>query len=163
MARRGVASGSGGRKAATADLIFPIAERIVVALYDGGVLSPAVLERVLAGFMESDIDWNSPPGRQTVDGKSLHEVVALTMMPGRSTRNASKDFLAVIEHLCGAKSKPHDVDQSPADSSDDDLLSQLAGATTKRKASDTPSRRTQPGAGFNPLVHATSPGRKPAK
>jgi hypothetical protein len=161
MARRG--STSGTQRAGSLDRTFAVAERTVIGLYDAGVLSPVVLERVLLGFMQSDIDWTTLPAQQSADGRSLHEVVATTMIPGRTTRSPSKDFLLVVEHLRGTSAVPSQVAEEPADPDDDDLLSQLGGGATQRNAVVRPSRRSQPPAGFNPLLGATSPSRKSAK
>jgi hypothetical protein len=161
MARR--ASTPGKQRARTPDPTFSVAERTVIGLYDAGVLSPAVLERVLLGFMHSDIDWNTAPAQRSADDRSFHDVVATTMMPGRTSRSPSKDFLAVVDHLRGSGSSPSQVAEEPADQADDELLSQLGGGTTKRNTAVRPSRKSQPSAGSNPLLRATSPSRKPAK
>jgi hypothetical protein len=161
MARR--ASTLGKQRAGTLDPTFSVAERTVIGLYDAGVLSPVVLERVLLGFMHSDIDWETAPAQRSADGRSLHEVVATTMMPGRTTRSPSKDFLLVVEHLRGTSPVPSQVAEEPADHDDDELLSQLGGGTTKRNTAVHHARKSQPSAGFNPLLRATSPSRKPAK
>jgi hypothetical protein len=168
MARR--ASTSGRQRAAPPDSIFSLAERMLIGLYDAGVLSPAVLQHVLLGFIASDIDWDTVPTQRSTDGKSLHEIVAATMMPGRTTRGASKDFLSVInhlrEHLSGTKPGTGPVPQESAEEDDDELLSQLGGATAQRNRPDRPprsSRHSRPSAGFNPLFHAASPSRKSSK
>lgn len=155
------------RRAASANGLFAVAEATLINLYDGGVLSPAVLERVIAGFANSAIDWHSAPERESVDGKSLHEVVAITMMPGRAIRNPSKEFFNVVEHVGGrrvAAQEEQEAPEEPADDEpDDELMSQLAGAggkgsTGAKKAAKT-ARKPAPSAGFNPLFHATPPGR----
>ncbi|AMM17460.1 hypothetical protein AX768_24960 [Burkholderia sp. PAMC 28687] len=159
------------RRAASGNGLFAVAEATLISLYDGGVLSPAVLERVIAGFANSAIDWHSAPGSKSVDGRSLHEVVAITMMPGRAIRNPSKEFFAVVEHVGGrsiaardAKEEPEESPETePEDEPDDELMSQLAGAGRKgsagaKKAGKT-ARKSAPSPGFNPLFHATPPGR----
>ena len=160
-----------------ANPVFSAAEATILGLYDGGVLSPAVLQRVIAGFAGSGIRWNSECVLRSVDDKSLHEVVALTMMPGRAIRNAEKDFNAVIEHLHGAQdaaasSRP---DEAP-DEASDELMEQLGGSASRKTASktagktsakssrktarDTVAKKSQsPAPGFNPLFRATAPGR----
>ncbi|MFM0215564.1 MULTISPECIES: hypothetical protein [Paraburkholderia] len=137
---------------------FALAERAIISLYDGGVLSPAVLERLLAVFAQENTDWDTKPSQRTVDGRSLHEVVVLTMLPGESLRSASKSFLSVIEHIAGVSrtknpaSAAADVDEHEEESADQDdesaeLAQQLSGsaratrrgraANVKDKAKDT--------------------------
>jgi hypothetical protein len=121
-----------------------IAERQIIALYDAGVLSPAVLQHVIAAYAQSGIDWGEAGKLRTVDDHSVQEAVVLIMMPGRALRSAQKDFVSVVEHLAG---KSENV-QKPSD--DEDLLSQLGGGkhtTPARKSAKKPQ-------GFNPLVGA---------
>jgi len=148
------------KRAAPANELFAAAEATMIGLYDAGVLSPAVLQRVIAGFANSAIDWNTPPQLRTVDNKSLHEVVAMTMMPGRTIRQASKEFFAVIGHIGGISAEEHDEpgepDEAPDDEPDSDLINQLSGGSGRKGAAKT-ARKTTPSAGFNPLLHASSP------
>ena len=151
------------KRPAPANGLFAAAEAALIALYDGGVLSPAVLQHVIAGFAHSAINWNTPPRLRTVDDKSLHEVVAMTMMPGRTLRQASKEFFAVIAHIGGISAEEHDdhvepeePDEPPEDEPDSDLINQLSGGRGGKRAAKT-ARKTAPSAGFNPLLHATSP------
>ncbi|CAN7708640.1 hypothetical protein LJR034_005962 [Caballeronia sp. LjRoot34] len=148
------------KRAAPANGLFAAAEATLIGLYDGGVLSPAVLQRVVAGFANSAIDWNSPPRLRTVDNKSLHEVVAMTMMPGRTLRNASKEFFAVIGHIGSISTEEHEDPEEPDDppegEPDSDLINQLSGGRRGRRAAKT-ARKTAPAVGFNPLLHASSP------
>jgi hypothetical protein len=155
------------KRAAPANGLFAAAEATLIGLYDAGVLSPAVLQRVIAGFADSAIDWNTLPRLRTVDNKSLHEVVAMTMMPGRTLRNASKEFFAVIGHIAGIGAEDHaetnepdksPEDESPEDEPDRDLIKQLSGGRGGERAART-ARKTAPSASFNPLLHATSPRR----
>jgi hypothetical protein len=158
------------RRAASVNGLFAVAEAALINLYDGGVLSPAVLERVIAGFANSAIDWHSTPERKSVDGRSLHEVVAITMMPGRAIRNPSKEFFAVVEHVGGRPVAASDEQEVPDESSDDQddekpddaLMSQLAGTNGKAgsgaKKTVKTARKPAPSPGFNPLFHATPPG-----
>ncbi|HEV7833699.1 MAG TPA: hypothetical protein VGP09_10010 [Caballeronia sp.] len=132
--------------------MFAAAEATLIGLYDAGVLSPAVLQRVIAGFSGIAIDWNTPLRLRTVDNKSLHEVVAMTMMPGRTLRNASKEFFAVIGHIGGVGTEEHDEPDEP----DSNLINQLSGGSGSKRAAKT-ARKTAPSAGFNPLLHASSP------
>ena len=148
------------KRTTPANGLFAAAEATLIGLYDGGVLSPAVLQRVIAGFANTAIDWNTPPRLRTVDNKSLHEVVAMTMMLGRTIRQASKEFLAVIGHIGGIGAEEHDEpgepDEAPDDEPDSDLINQLSGGSDRKRAAK-PARKTTPSAGFNPLLHATSP------
>ena len=150
------------KRTTPANGLFAAAEATLIGLYDGGVLSPAVLQRVIAGFANTAIDWNTPPRLRTVDNKSLHEVVAMTMMPGRTIRQASKEFLAVIGHIGGIGAEEHDEpgepDEAPDDEPDSDLINQLSGGSDRKRAAK-PARKTTPSAAFNPLLHATSPRR----
>ncbi|WP_404609319.1 hypothetical protein [Caballeronia udeis] len=144
--------------------MFDAAETTLIGLYDSGVLSPAVLQSVIAGFANSAIDWNTAPRLRTIDNKSVHEVVAMTMMPGRTLRNASKEFFAVIGHIGGISAdehgEPEEADGPPENEPDSDLINQLSGGRSGKRAVKT-ARKTTPGAGFNPLLHATSPRKDP--
>jgi hypothetical protein len=153
------------KRTASANRLFAAAEATLIGLYDGGVLSPAVLERVIAGFAGGAIDWHSAPRLHTVDGKSLHEVVAMTMMPGRTHRSASKEFFAVVEHIGGGQVQAHDgpderdePEEEPGVEPDDDLISQLSGGRNSKRPAK-PARKTAASTGFNPLLRATSPSR----
>jgi hypothetical protein len=164
---------------------FALAERAILSLYDGGVLSPAVLERLIASFAAANPDWDTEPPERSVDGRSLHEVVALTMLPGESLRAARKSFMSVIEHIAGAAktkktsraaSKVEDEEEEveedePAEEDDEDsaeLARQLSGGTRgassnrrrgapKSKDADTSARKPAGKAAFNPLVNAAAP------
>ena len=163
---------------------FALAERAIISLYDGGVLSPAVLERLLAVFAQENTDWDTKPSQRTVDGRSLHEVVVLTMLPGESLRSASKSFPTVTDHIAGVSrtknpaSAAEDVDEHEEESADQDddsaeLAQQLSGsaraprrgraANVKDKArnkdedSDSPTRQPKRTAAFNPLLNAAAP------
>jgi hypothetical protein len=138
--------------------LFALAERQIVGLYDAGVMSPAVLHHLVAAYAGSGIDWNEDGALHTVDKHTVQEAVVIVMMPGRTLKNARKDFVSVVEHLAGAPSSPKSADDTPADTADDeDLLSQLGGdgkrspARAARKTAAAPKR-----AGFNPLVGARS-------
>ena len=152
------------KRPAPANELFAAAEAMLIGLYDAGVLSPAVLQRVIAGFSGIAIDWNTPLRLRTVDNKSLHEVVAMTMMPGRTLRNASKEFFAVIGHIGGIGTEEHDEpeepdelhDELPDDEPDSNLINQLSGGSGRKRAAKN-ARKTAPSAGFNPLLHASSP------
>jgi hypothetical protein len=131
------------------DGLFSLVERQVLGLYDAGVLSPAVLHHVVAAYAGRDVDWNEDAKARTVDDRSLHEVVVLTMMPGHASRNARKDFLSVIEHWMG--DQPAVEAEEPEQ--DDELLTQLSSATKKPRTQERkePARKS---AAFNPLVKA---------
>nr|WP_222858879.1 hypothetical protein [Paraburkholderia phenoliruptrix] len=150
-------------------------------MYDGGVLSPAVLERLLVTFAAAKPDWDTEPTERSVDGRSLHEVVALTMLPGESLRAARKSFMSVIQHVAGAtrtekasraSRKTGEVEQEKDEPAEDDesaeLAEQLTGSTrgapssrkrgaAKANKPDTSAERPARTAGFNPLVNATAP------
>ncbi|AXF16417.1 hypothetical protein [Paraburkholderia caledonica] len=165
---------------------FALVERAIISLYDGGVLSPAVLERLLAVFAQENTDWDTEPSQRTVDGRSLHEVVVLTMLPGESLRSASKSFLSVIEHIAGvsrtknpasAAEDVNDHEEESADQDDDsaELAQQLSGSaratrrgraanvkdkakdTAKKRDSDAPTQQPKRTAAFNPLLNAAAP------
>ena len=146
------------KRTPAADVVFSAAEAVVLGLYDSGVLSPAVLQRVIAGFAQSGIRWNSECVLRSVDDKSLHEVVALTMMPGRAIRNAEKDFSAVLAHLNGTEAAAK-VDAETEDPSDE-LMEQLGGSAHSKPLRKPPAKSKQaPAPGFNPLFRASAPGR----
>ena len=135
--------------------LFALAERQIVALYDAGVMSPAVLHHVVAAYADSGIDWDEEGTLQTVDGHSVQEAVVLVMMPARGLKSARKDFMSIVGHL--AASEPQEGTQDAAQPEDDeDLLSQLSGNDTEsksrpaKKASAAEPKR----AAFNPLVGA---------
>ncbi|AQH00908.1 hypothetical protein A9R05_18540 [Burkholderia sp. KK1] len=135
--------------------LFALAERQIVALYDAGVMSPAVLHHVVAAYADSGIDWDEEGTLQTVDGHSVQEAVVLVMMPARGLKSARKDFMSIVGHL--AASEPRESAQEAAEPEDDeDLLSQLSGngtepkSRTAKKASAAEPKR----AAFNPLVGA---------
>jgi len=164
---------------------FALAERAIISLYDGGVLSPAVLERLLATFVTAKPDWDTEPTERSVDGRSLHEVVALTMLPGEPLRAARKSFMSVIEHVAGAArsgttsrtsrkseeaedEKEPEKDEPAEDDESAELAKQLTGSTrgasssrkssaVKAKKPDTSAERPTRSAGFNPLVNAAAP------
>ncbi|AXF10333.1 hypothetical protein CUJ91_20330 [Paraburkholderia graminis] len=161
---------------------FALAERAIISLYDGGVLSPAVIERLIASFATANPDWDTEPTERSVDGRSLHEVVALTMLPGESLRAARKSFMSIIEHIAGApktkktsraasKVKEEVEEEGPAEEDDEDsaeLARQLSGGTrgtssngrrgsAKSEDADTSARKPAGRAAFNPLVNAAAP------
>ena len=72
---------------------FGIFERVVISLYDGGVLSPAVLERVIGAFAQAGADWHGTSTGRSVDGRSLHEIVVQTMLPRDDLQSASTSFM----------------------------------------------------------------------
>ncbi|MEM5436532.1 hypothetical protein [Paraburkholderia diazotrophica] len=165
--------------------LFRVAERAVVALYDGGVLSPAVLERVLTAFIGAKTNWNAEIQLRSADGHTLHEIVAMTMMPGRAPRNAARDFAQVVAHIgsIGANgeavpdadaSSGHttEEDESEASEQDETLEHQLGAARPKRpkrskqrarpasgRASETPSD-SPASTGFNPFLNARPPRKR---
>ncbi|WP_414696384.1 hypothetical protein [Paraburkholderia sp.] len=162
---------------------FSLAERAIINLYDGGVLSPAVLERLIAAFAQANPQWDTEPTERTVDGRSLHEVVALTMLPGESLRSARKSFMSVIAHIAGAttmknsrreSSKEESEDSAEEDGDSAELEQQLSGRTrhtggkrstggaarerkSKAKEDEKSARPQTNSATFNPLLNAAAP------
>lgn len=173
----------------SASTLFPVFERAVISLYDGGVLSPAVLERVIGAFAQTDIDWRTTPTARSVDGRTLRDIVAQTMLPGDAPKSASSSFAAVIGHIAGAKvseddtqatseerepsrGKPKkaarsdeaessDEDSDNNDASSEELLAQLSGNAPrgKRKA-EGKARPASDSTRFNPLLNAALPHKK---
>lgn len=154
-----------------------IFESVVIRLYDGGVLSPAVLERVIGAFAQADVDWHDTVQGRSVDGRSLHEIVALTMLPGQPVRSASASFMSVIEHIASVaphsdtsaevahpkptrrkKAAPH---ANEAESESEELLAQLSGTgrSSKGRRSNQQDRPAS-SRGYNPFVNAQPPRSK---
>ena len=154
----------------SASPLFLIAERAIVSLYDGGVLSPAVLERVLGAFAVEDIDWRTAPSLRSVDGRTLHEIVVSTMMPATPQEPVLESFRTVVAHLTdggatrGAARKEAQKSQRPArkkpepaddNAASDELLAQLSGSAAPAGKRRTESaKRPRAAAGFNPFVNA---------
>ncbi|WP_025599987.1 hypothetical protein [Burkholderia sp. WSM2230] len=159
---------------------FALAERAIISLYDGGVLSPAVLERLLTAFANANPDWDTEPTERSVDGRSIHEVVTLTMLPGEPLRAARKSFLSVIEHIAGAaktkktsrasrEAEEEEDNEEPAEDDESaELAKQLSGSTrgapatrksgaSKAKDADRSAEKPTRTAAFNPLVNAAAP------
>jgi hypothetical protein len=161
---------------------FRTFEELVIRLYDGGVLSPAVLERVIGAFAQTDTDWHAAPRSRSVDGRSLHEIVAMTMLPGEPLRSASTSFGSVIEHIEAAASRTADADAdadastepaqpkrtrrksaAPAaeEAQSDELLKQLAGTESSGKGRRSAAQsRPAAASGYNPFVNARPPRSK---
>ncbi|MEX3786127.1 hypothetical protein [Paraburkholderia sp. BR14374] len=161
---------------------FQIFERVVIRLYDGGVLSPAVLERVVGAFAQANVDWHGPVQGRSVDDRSLHEIVALTMLPGQPLRSASASFMSVIEHIAGVASQAEPkparrgrkavppVDETEAEAETEtetetesqELLAQLSGNEPpgKRRRANQPQDRPASPHGYNPFVNARPPRSK---
>jgi hypothetical protein len=162
------------------DPLFAVAERLILSLYDGGVLSPAVLERVIASL--AGTRWETRPGSHANDQRSLPEVVVSVMMPGNALDNVEQDYAAVIGHIVGAAKeaarparsgdrrapgKPRKSSAAPPIENDDDpdseLLEQLAGTRATSNKKPKPSRtgrNTRAGSGFNPLQNAAPPRKR---
>lgn len=157
---------------------FALAESAIISLYNGGVLSPAVLERLLASFAKANPDWDTAPTERSVDGRSLHEVVALTMLPGESLRAARKSFMSVIEYIAGmaktekgstkkaTRRSSKDQDKEPeAEDDSADLATLLSGdAPANRRGGASRTRNTDASvrtptakAAFSPLLNAAAP------
>jgi hypothetical protein len=144
------------------------------------VLSPAVLERVLASL--GDIRWDTATDARAKDQRSLQEVVIAVMMPGNALDNVDQDFAAVIDHIVGATrqaAKPvrsggtrhtgksrKGAETPPAESSDDadsELLDQLAGTRDSSNRKTRPSRASsnaRGASGFSPLQNAAPPKKR---
>ncbi|WP_244850007.1 hypothetical protein [Caballeronia sp. SL2Y3] len=146
--------------------LFALAERQIVGLYDAGVLSPAVLQHVIAAYAGSGIDWNETGTLDTVDDRTVQEAVVLIMMPGRALKSAQKDFVSVMEHLAGAgqataaaaQDDSQDDSQADEEATDDEgLLDQLGGKRTNARGAkpaaddEAPTEKRR---SFNPLVGA---------
>jgi hypothetical protein len=151
-----------------------------VSLYDGGVLSPAVLERVIGAFAQAGADWHGTPRGHSVDGRSLHEIVVRTMLPGDDLQSASSSFMTVVEHIAqaalsvGAASETAEQAEprrarsrktadanADEDASADELLAQLSGSTQPGKRRRSNKADTPAGSGtFNPFLNAALPRTK---
>lgn len=167
---------------ASASTPFRVFERVVISLYDGGVLSPAVLERVIGAFAQAGADWRSAAGARSVDNRSLHEIVVLTMLPGEAPKSASASFMTVVEHIAGeslptrgasesasasvddtrpARAKNRKQADADEDNATEELLAQLSGSAQPDKSRRT--KKTSPPArsnSFNPFLNATLPRTK---
>ncbi|WP_429298938.1 hypothetical protein [Paraburkholderia sp. GAS199] len=146
---------------------FRIAERAVISLYDGGVLSPAVHERVIGAFVPAGVDWRSTPKLRSVDDRSLHEIVVSTMLPGASPDSMLDSFLAVVTQLSGTAERDmrdqRAVAGGVADDDDNELLAQLSGNAKPRacrQAKEASARRTVTSPAFNPFLNAALPRKK---
>jgi hypothetical protein len=138
------------RKPRNGPSLFAIAERQIVALYDAGVMSPAVLHHVVAAYADSGIDWSEDGALQTVDGHTMQQAVVLVMMPARGLKSVQKDFTSIVGHL--AASDPQADEEQQED--DDELLSQLSGDDSKPKSRTAKKQAEPKRAAFNPLVGA---------
>ncbi|VVD28980.1 hypothetical protein [Paraburkholderia dioscoreae] len=157
---------------------FHVFERVVISLYDGGVLSPAVLERVIGAFAQADANWKTAPHARSVDGRSLHEIVVLTMLPGEAPQSPSDSFMTVVEHIAGvsvptrtgsanaedgqrARAKNRKKPSADEDSGTDELLAQLSGSaqpdSRHRSKKANPLARSN---SFNPFLNAALPRTK---
>jgi hypothetical protein len=164
--------------AKVADPLFSVAQRLIISLYDGGVLSPAVLERVIASI--GDIAWSAASDARARDGRALPEIIVSVMMPGNALDQLDQDFAAIIAHIApGAKRvttrgdsrKPSKTSgtarassQKNNDDSETELLEQLsaagAGKQTRRKSPAKPSPNTRNNTTFNPLFNAAPPKKR---
>jgi hypothetical protein len=161
---------------------FRVFERVVISLYDGGVLSPAVLERVIGAFAQAGTDWRSTTSARSVDNRSLHEIVVLTILPGEAPKSASASFMAVVEHIAGeslptratsesanasaddarpARAKNRKQADTDEDNATEELLAQLSGSAQpdkrrRTKKASPPARSNS----FNPFLNAALPRTK---
>lgn len=147
--------------------LFALAERQIVGFYDAGVMSPAVLQHLVAAYADSGIDWSQRGTLQTVDGHSVQEAVVIVMMPRCALKSVQKGFMSVVAHLAGAQPQPaqhKDKDDTDTDTdegeNDEDLLSQLGGESpgvkprNEKKRARASETREPKRTGFNPLVGA---------
>lgn len=154
-----------------------IFERVVISLYDGGVLSPAVLERVIGAFAQARVDWHGTSTGRSVDGRSLHQIVVQTMLPGDDLQSASTSFMTVVEHIAGAAHSASAANETAkeaeprraksrktADAEEDEhagadeLLAQLSGSSqpNRRRRSNKVDAPASSGS-FNPFLNAALP------
>lgn len=154
-------------------------QRLMLSLYDGGVLSPAVLERVIASVSGPDLDWAALSAVRAKDRRSIREIVVAVMMPGNPLDNVDRDFAAVIEHVTGLTTDNAQGDgrtqraagarkrranatvaPKPSEAKDDDaLLAQLAGANRSRRKRAKPSTTASNKLGFDLSNNAVPPKR----
>jgi hypothetical protein len=137
--------------------LFALAERQIVALYDAGVLSPAVLHHVVAAYADSGIDWKEEGTLHTVDGHTVQQAVVLVMMPARGLKSAQKDFMSIVAHLAASEPRANAAAEEAEPEEDEDLLSQLSGddSPSKGRAAAKKSTTAEPKrAAFSPLVGA---------
>ncbi|APA88127.1 hypothetical protein BJG93_22315 [Paraburkholderia sprentiae WSM5005] len=154
-------------------------ESVVIRLYDGGVLSPAVLERVIGAFAQAKVDWHDTVEGRAVDGRSLHDIVALTMLPGQPVESASASFMTVIEHIAGGASEtseegarpkparrkkaapPLEDREAESEPESQELLAQLSGdgRSGKRRRATRQDAPASPRS-YNPFVNAQPPRSK---
>ena len=147
--------------ASPASALADAAQRLVLSLYEGGVLSPAVLERVIASVGGAPMDWEAIGAARAPDRRSIREIVVAVMMAGNPLDNVERDFASIIEHVTGIAASAAQRDDRTAQAAstkkraakavaspeaseaedDDALLAQLAGANRSRRkrASSSPS------------------------
>jgi hypothetical protein len=132
------------KRAVPANGLFAAAEATLIGLYDAGVLSPAVLQHVIAGFANSAIDWNTAPRLRTVG----QQVAARS---GRHDHDAGTDLTPSIERIfrgdraywwyqstestrAQPRCEPEEPDEPPEDEPDSDLINQLSGGRRRQKS-----------------------------
>lgn len=157
---------------------FLTIERAIVSLYDGGVLSPAVLERVIGALAVDGVDWQEKALLRSVDGRSLHEIMVSTMMPSTPQKSVMESFVTIVAHLVKAGATQGNAPQNiqtqkikraarkksePADdeADGDTLLAQLSdSATPAGKGRKDTAKRPRVAPGFNPFGSAAPPRKK---
>ncbi|MFL9959982.1 hypothetical protein PQR02_02280 [Paraburkholderia sediminicola] len=163
-----------------ASALADAAQRLVLSLYEGGVLSPAVLERVIASVGRAPLDWQAISTVRATDRRSIREIVVAVMMPGNPLDNVERDFVSIIEHVTGLadaaaqrdgrtgqaastkKKRPANAAASPeaSEAEDDDaLLAQLAGANRSRRKRASSSASAGRKLGFDLSNNAVPPKR----
>jgi hypothetical protein len=175
-------------RAASAPDCSALVQTLVLSLYDGGVLSPAVLERVIAAAgATAGTDWDAIAEARAKDQRSLAEIVVAVMLPGNPLDDVERDFAAVLNRLAGrdgndatgaaasakkqgatratasrrADTRTGSADDSDgsASAADDALLAQLS-RTAKAGRKRTSSQTTGNGKrGFNLSNNAVPPTR----
>jgi hypothetical protein len=127
----------------------------------------------VSAFVGMNVEWETDAKARSVDGRTLPEIVAMTMMPGRTSRTAAKDFASIIGHFESnptpapqrqtTTAEEDNEEEAEEDDSEDDeqLLDQLGGKSRSVKRSRATSKRSTssaPTTGFNPFVNARPPG-----
>jgi hypothetical protein len=129
------------------------------------------------------VKWDTEADIQSVDGRTFHDIVVTTMMPGHAPDHAAREFARIIAHLGAddasddARSKAadastkHDTSKDREERSDEDeaVIRQLGAArrpkrrrnaAAVREGASAPSSGSALSTGFNPLVNARVPRKR---